>query len=141
MAGKFAVLRLTAGVMGIAVVDEHILLARTMYDPNFWRLPGGFLEPGESPQAALKRELMEELGCDSHVKELAGVYYKTYEANLNMIFAVDLDGEPVADGEELTEISWHSLSSLPKSVSPRQRQVISDYSSATPARVWTFDSA
>jgi 8-oxo-dGTP diphosphatase len=39
----------------------HRSIDRTWY-PNVWDLPGGHVEPGESPTGALVRELREELG-------------------------------------------------------------------------------
>jgi 8-oxo-dGTP pyrophosphatase MutT (NUDIX family) len=134
-------LHLTAGVMALVVVDARVLLARTTYDPGIWRLPGGYLEAGESPQAGLQREIMEELSCEAAVRELAGVYYKSYEANLNLVFAADLRGTPVPDGNELAEIDWHPLDALPEATSPRQRRVIEGWSATTAPRVWTFTSA
>jgi ADP-ribose pyrophosphatase YjhB (NUDIX family) len=43
--------------------DDHVLLVRFEFpDASAWALPGGGLEPGESPEDGLRRELHEELG-------------------------------------------------------------------------------
>lgn len=61
-----------ATVGGILVKDGQVLLGlrhpnRASF-PNTWDIPGGHIEPGESPRAALRRELQEELGIDAVIE-------------------------------------------------------------------------
>jgi 8-oxo-dGTP diphosphatase len=48
------------------------MLVRKTYG-NGWDIPGGYAEAGESPAAACRRELKEELGLDREPEELLAV--------------------------------------------------------------------
>lgn len=54
---------------GVLVDDGRVLLGLRhrdrSYEPGTWDLPGGHVEPEETPQQALQRELREELGIDA----------------------------------------------------------------------------
>jgi 8-oxo-dGTP diphosphatase len=60
-------------VVGAALLEGGRLLAARRSAPEElagrWELPGGKVEPGEVPEAALVRELREELGVDAEVME------------------------------------------------------------------------
>ena len=60
---------MTEVVAGVLEDGGKILICRRRADQPHslkWEFPGGKLEPGESPEAALVRELSEELGIDSN---------------------------------------------------------------------------
>ena len=66
--------------------DGRILLIRRT-DNDYWSIPGGGVEPGESVSQAVTREVREETGIDCEVSGLVGIY-----SNPDRVAAYD-DGE------------------------------------------------
>ena len=59
-------------VAAITIRDGQVFATQRGYGEfqGWWEFPGGKMEPGESPQMALKREIREELDAEIEVKEL-----------------------------------------------------------------------
>jgi len=102
-----------------ALVREQgrILMSRRRPDqamPNLWEFPGGKVEPGEHPEAALVRELREELGCGIAVDGIHEVVFHAYpDFDLYMLVYASriVEGRPRA--VDVAQIEWVSPSSLP----------------------------
>jgi 8-oxo-dGTP diphosphatase len=90
--------------------DGRVLLAQRPQGkpmPGYWEFPGGKIEPGEAPAAALVRELHEELGIDieSALPWITREYrYPHATARLHMFNILHWQGEP--HGREGQALSW-----------------------------------
>jgi 8-oxo-dGTP diphosphatase len=79
-----------------------------------WEFPGGKIEPSESPQAALKRELREELRIDATIGE--EIHRQTVRygngpvIHLTFFRVTNFTGEPV--NTEFEQIVWEHPSKL-----------------------------
>lgn len=69
-AAKFATPHITAGAL--FVNDGQLLMVHKTYG-NGWDIPGGYVDVGESPAAACRRELLEELGLDRPARRLLAI--------------------------------------------------------------------
>jgi 8-oxo-dGTP diphosphatase len=66
-AANFATPRIAAGAL--FVNGDRIYLVRKTYG-NGWDIPSGYADTGESPAAACRRELKEELGIEREAQRL-----------------------------------------------------------------------
>lgn len=91
-------------VAAIVETDGKVILARNKEWPEkIFGLITGFLEKGEAPEAAVKREVKEELGLDSETAELVGVYSFIERNQLIIAYHLSATGE-IKLGDELAEI-------------------------------------
>jgi 8-oxo-dGTP diphosphatase len=106
-------------VSAVVERDGRVLLTRRGIEPRLgmWDTPGGFVEAGEEPAAALRRELLEETGLTIEVGELLGIYPDRYgdgAPTLNVFYTARVAaggaGEP---RDDVTEIGWFEPDSLP----------------------------
>lgn len=65
-------------VGGVAISDDRVLLHRAD-DEDFWSLPGGRLEVGETADDALIREMREEIDADVHVEGMLWMIQNFFE--------------------------------------------------------------
>ena len=105
-------------VVAAAIIrkDGHILLTKrpaNVHLANLWEFPGGKVEAGESLEAALRRELREELGIDTHVVDefyTTTHQYPTKTVELHFFNCTIVNGEPRAI--EVAEFRWVKPSEL-----------------------------
>jgi len=125
----------TIGVRAILLDrDGRIALVRHTYMDQ-WYLPGGGVKKGESIDAALFRELAEEVGVtDARIDRVLGVYHSRREGKDDHIVIIVVQGGPDASAElrradlaEIEETGWFAPDALPARLSPATARRIAEY--------------
>ena len=98
-------------VRALIIRDRKILVCQTVGKDYFF-LPGGHVEFGESMQDALRRELIEELNARVIASSYIGSVENIFEQNevkkheLSFVFHVDIDLRDVVSKEEHISFYW-----------------------------------
>ena len=74
----------------VIFADEKVLITRrpdNKRHPGMWEFPGGKVDPGESPEEALNREIREELAAEIEVAGIFEVVYYRYDWGPVLILA------------------------------------------------------
>ena len=98
--------------------EGRVLLARRAVDPGagLWDLLGGFVEEGEEPRAALRREIEEETGLEIELGDFFGGYPDRYGDGiytLNLYWTAGVAGGELTLDDELEEVEWFAAQELP----------------------------
>jgi len=110
-------------VIGFVVRDERLLLIRRAVDPakGKWALPGGYMDAGEMPDRALKREMWEEVGLDIDVERLLEIYPMAGPGvdarGIVLAYAAvptnHVDGRPLEAHDDVSEAGWFAPDEVP----------------------------
>jgi 8-oxo-dGTP diphosphatase len=104
-------------VGGLVVGASGVLLVKMAYGPTkgSYMLPGGIVEPGETLDAAVVREVFEETGIEARVIGICGIRsrHDGLDNDTYVIFLLEpADGSPRSDGYENEDARYFTLEEL-----------------------------
>jgi len=118
----------TADVV-ILLPGDRVVLVERKYPPPGWALPGGFVEVGETMEAAAVREAKEETGLDVRLVDLVGLYSDPRrDPRRHTVTAVYLgraEGEP-AGGDDAAQARAFAWDALPSPIAFDHAEVLRD---------------
>ena len=117
------------------VGDEGVLLAMRA-ELRGWELPGGSALPGESGEAAVRREVREETGFEIEVVSRAGEYHRTgFRPHTARVYRCRATGGALRASAETPAVAWFDPNALPRTLFPWYRGPLADALAALPTPV------
>lgn len=119
-------------VVGLVTRGEQVLLVRRAVDPGkgLWSLPGGYMDAGELPEAALQRELHEEIGLSVTIQSLLTIFPMIGVSGRSQGIVLAYHAVPVDPAAELycdddvSEAGWFTQTTLPTTLAFQSTQTL-----------------
>ncbi len=110
--------RISPAVIGVITRGEQILLARRP-GLKFYGVLAGFVEPGETLEECLRREVREEVSVEIKNINYFGSQSWPFPHSLMIAFTAEYaGGEICVDGVETEDAGWYTAENLPASPDP-----------------------
>ncbi len=108
--------RLSPAIIVAVLKNDRILLGRNKrFKLPFYSVLAGFVEPGESLEACVKREIREEVGITVKNIRYFGSQPWPFPDSLMIAFVADYaSGEICLDGSEIIDAEWFAKDNLPQ---------------------------
>lgn len=119
----------TITVAAAIILNEQnqLLLVRKKNTHAFMQV-GGKLEVDEAPEITIQREILEEIGCRSELKQFVG-HFETAAANepnhvlISYVYVIELKQTPQI-AAEIAEMKWIDLDDQSTLLAPLTRDVV-----------------
>ena len=101
---------------------QVLLLDHVLRPVSGWGVPGGFLDKGEQPDAALRREIREETGL-----ELTDIIFhrcRTHKRHIEIIMTARGVGDAEVKSREIIRLGWFDVENMPREMSLDQQFLI-----------------
>jgi 8-oxo-dGTP diphosphatase len=87
----------------IAEIGDRIVLIERKNFPEGWAIPGGFVDFGETVEAAAMREAKEEISLEVEIRTLLGIYSRPDRdprgQTITAVYIARAKGTPIADDD------------------------------------------
>ena len=108
-------------VIALVLHQSRVLLIQRAVDPakGKWSLPGGYMDAGEMPKEALKRELLEEVGMSANIGELIEIFPMVNDEGNRIGIVLAFLGKPSVSPEipfvadDAQDAGWFSADQIP----------------------------
>ena len=108
------------------IFDQERILLALRRDIDWWNLPGGGMEVGETVDEAVRREVFEETHLEVAVGRLIGVYSKPQKQEVVLTFHCHIISGVPTETEETRTCRYFATNNLPSNLLPKHRQRIED---------------
>lgn len=124
--------RVTVGAVVVDDAGRVLLLKHVLRWGSGWGIPGGFIERREQPEAAIKRELREEVGLEIADLKLITVRAIPRADQVEIIYRCRPANESAAKPRsiEISRAAWFAPNAYPANLNAIQRRLIEQALSA-----------
>ncbi len=113
----------------ILLDGDRVVLVERKHEPPGWAIPGGFVDPGETLEAAAVREAREETGLEVELAEQFHAYSDPRRDprrhTISTVFVGRAAGEP-RGGDDAAQARAFAWSSLPAPMAFDHREILAD---------------